>query len=53
VIAPAGSGVPAREAANLREALALALGGTAVERGAGRGPRVSRGPAAPAHAGAL
>jgi len=53
VIAPPGSGAPAREAATLREALALALPGRTPERGAGRGPRFTRGPASGAPAGAL
>jgi DNA repair protein RadA/Sms len=53
VIAPPGSGAPAREAATLRAALGLALSGASPERGAGSGPRVGRGRASPAHAGAL
>jgi DNA repair protein RadA/Sms len=53
VIAPPGSGAPAREAATLREALALALDGQGGDAGAARGPRVTRGGAAAARAGAL
>jgi len=53
VIAPPGSGAPAREAATLREALGLALSTAPPGRDAGAGPRISRGQAAPAHAGAL
>ena len=53
VIAPPGSGAPSREAATLRDALALALPGGPPERVGGRGPRVTRGPASAAHAGAL
>jgi len=53
VIAPAGSGASASEAATLRQALALALDGAAGERAAGRRPRIASGSTSGAHAGAL
>ncbi len=53
VIAPPGSGAPGREAATLRQALALALEGAGAPPEARQGARVSRGAGSPAHVGAL